>query len=320
MSSSDSSSKAKPTSGSWTVDAGGIATWSAGTLTPNSSYNLTVPVAALAFNVATPLTRTKEFSLRTTLAQLAGGGTPSTFTGTALSKDMIKISDASGVVTDGLFANCKSVEALELQGSGGFSVTLAATAQAAGLRDVEGGDGADLIDASGYTTRIELEGDRGNDTLIGGQGNDKIEGGKGADQIDLTAGGSDRVIYESRLDGSSEGLAGQSFSGYDAITGFTAGDDKIDIDYRISAVESIDGGAGFDFTNVDAVVALMTTAVTGDVLTSGSSVIFVINDGTSSALYSATVVDADLTGGVEAVSNPYMLATVNAILTPADVI
>lgn len=326
MSSSKSSPKTKPSNGAWTVNAG-LATWSAGTTTPNSSYNLTVPVDALLFSVATPTTRTKEFSVSATLAQLGSDATSSTFTGSALSEDKLRIRGSSGVlgsITDGLFANISSVEELDLQGSGGFNVTLGSKAQAAGIREVDGSDAADRIDASAYTSArsIKIEGERGDDILIGGQGNDKIEGGKGADQIDLTAGGADRVKYESRTDGSAVGVAGGSFSGYDVITGFTSGDDKIDIDYSFQAVKFITEADGFNLASVDGVVTAMNTAIAADALLAGRSVIFAINTGAASALYSATVIDSNpLAAGVQAtVSNPFMLATVNTPLVGGDVI
>lgn len=322
MSSSRSNAKPKPpVNGSWSVNAG-LATWSAATATPNTSYNLTVPTQALRFSVTTPSTRTKEFSLRSTLSQLGSTGNTSTFKGSAAAKDKFRITDASGVVTDDLFVNFSSVEELSLQGSGGFNVTLGVNAQAAGFREVEGGAGNDKIDASAFTSGLEIEGESGIDSLTGGQGNDKIEGGKGADQIDLSAGGSDRVIYESRLDGSSVGVAGQAFSGFDQITGFSAANDKIDIDYSVAAVEFITEAPGFVFTNVDAVVTAMNAAVAADLLVAGRNVVFAINDGTTSALYSATVIDTDaVQAGVQAgVASPTMLATVDAVLASGTII
>lgn len=322
MSSNSSySSSSRSSRGTWSIQAG-VATWSAGTLYPNSSYSLTVPVDAQLFSVATPTTRTKEFSVSTKLAQLVNGGVYSTYTGSALFEDKLKISDVSGVVTDDLFTNVSSVEELDLQGSGGFSVTLGPLAQAAGIREVEAGAGADLIDASAYTSSIEIEAESGNDTIVGGQGNDKIEAGRGADQIDLTAGGRDYVKYESRQEGSSLGVSGQSFTGYDAITGFGSGDDKIDIDYSVSAVKFIAQDPGFDLTGVDGVVSAMNAAIVSDVLIAGRSMIFAINDGSVSAVYSATVIDSDPnTAGVQAaISNPYMLASVDAVLVAGDVI
>lgn len=323
---SSSKSKGKASNGSWSL-TDGVATWSAGTLTPNSSYELTVPAAATSFSVATPTSRTKEFSLSATLTQLGSESNLSTFTGSVLSKDKFKIvgpADSVGTVSDSLFTNFSSVEEVSLKGSGGFNVTLAAKAEAAGIKEVEGSDGADRIDASAYTAArsIELEGERGNDTLIGGAGNDKIEGGKGADAIDLTAGGRDRVKYESRTDGSAAGVQGGSFTGNDVITGFTSGTDKVDIDYSFVSVKFITQDPGFDFTSVDGVVSAMNTAIASDILLAGRSVIFAINDSTVSAVYSATVIDSDpATAGVQAaVSSPFMLASVDAVLAAGDVI
>lgn len=318
---SKSSSKSNRNNGSWSI-TNGVATWSTGTTLANSSYKLTVPGDAALFSVATPASRTKEFSVSSRIDQLVEGSAYSTFTGSATAEDELKIQDAGGTITDDLFTNFSSVEELELDGALGYTATLGTEAQEAGIRDVEAGDGNDSIDASAMTGRIEIEGERGDDTLIGGQGNDKLEGGKGADQIDLSAGGADKVEIDSCLDGSGLGVTGSSFSGYDAITGFTSADDRIEIDYWFKAVEFVTESAGFDFTNVDAVVATMNAAVSADPYSAGNTVIFTIDDGLNAAVYSATIIDADrLTSGIQAaVANPYMLTTVDSPLVSGDII
>lgn len=315
------SSKAKPTNGSWTVTAG-VATWSAGTATPNPSYQLTVPTAATLFNVSTPATRTRQFTVRGRIDQLSEGADYSSFTGRAGSQDKFVVTDPSGVIGDALFTNFSSVEQLKLEGSQGLAVTLGSEAQSAGIKEVEGGNGNDSIDAQAYTMAIEIEGELGNDSLTGGSGNDEIEGGRGADQISLSAGGSDKVKYESRFDGSPVGTAGGSFSGYDVITGFSSGGDKIDIDFSAAAVEISSQAAGFDFTSVNDVLTAMNAAVSADAYLAGVTVIFAINDTTTSALYAAQIVDSDLvTAGIQpGASNPTMLATVDAVLVGSDII
>jgi Ca2+-binding RTX toxin-like protein len=111
---------------------------------------------------------------------------------------------------------------------------------------VNGGGGNDTIDASGLqsdASRLTLDGGAGNDTLTGGEngdlifggdGHDLLKGGAGVDTIDggigddtitgglgddiLTGGeGADTFNYTGALDG------------HDLITGFTAGQDKLDL-------------------------------------------------------------------------------------------
>jgi Ca2+-binding RTX toxin-like protein len=57
-----------------------------------------------------------------------------------------------------------------------------------------GGDGNDILDASGTSTPIVANGDAGNDILIGGSGDDILAGGDGVDTL-IGNGGSDRFLF-----------------------------------------------------------------------------------------------------------------------------
>ena len=84
---------------------------------------------------------------------------------------------------------------------------------------VDGGSGDDTVD--GGSGNDVVAGGTGNDLLFGGTGDDALIGGAGADQ--LTGGsGSDRFVF---LDASESPAA----SGWDRITDFTQGRDKIDL-------------------------------------------------------------------------------------------
>jgi VCBS repeat-containing protein len=84
---------------------------------------------------------------------------------------------------------------------------------------VDGGSGDDFVD--GGSGNDVVGGGTGNDLLFGGAGDDALIGGAGADQ--LTGGsGSDRFVF---LDASDSPAA----SGWDRITDFTQGRDKIDL-------------------------------------------------------------------------------------------
>lgn len=94
------------------------------------------------------------------------------------------------------------------------------------LVDFSGGEGNDLLDASGTNTPIFADGGAGNDTLTGGNGNDTLIGGEGSDLIEGN-GGNDVLIG---------GQGGDIYSfnpasaGMNTIQGFVSGTDKIALD------------------------------------------------------------------------------------------
>ena len=144
---------------------------------------------------------------------------------------------------------------------------------------VNGGDGADII--SGGSGGDVLNGGDGDDSIVGGAGDDTISGGSGSDTLvgnqgddDITAGegedtvtpgaGGDTVdltednqvqdtlIYETGADGAQPGAV----SGFDTITGFAPGTDKVQIGGTLKTALDDDGGGTLDFATADGVFNL----------------------------------------------------------------
>jgi hypothetical protein len=92
-----------------------------------------------------------------------------------------------------------------------------------GTDTLDGGNGNDTL--WGEQGNDTLSGGAGTDTLNGGAGNDKLDGGAGNDKLD---GG----VGNDKLDG---GAGNDTFfydvnsGGKDTITGFTSGEDEIDL-------------------------------------------------------------------------------------------
>ena len=113
-------------------------------------------------------------------------------------------------------------------------MVLGSLAEAAGINTVTGGGGADSFDASGYATRVDLDGAGGNDTLIGGSAADELtstggttsfRGRGGADTLTGSAGGTDTYVFE----------ATGALNGGDTITDFVVAEDKADFSSFLSA-------------------------------------------------------------------------------------
>ncbi|ARR57052.1 hemolysin-type calcium-binding protein [Rhizorhabdus wittichii DC-6] len=104
----------------------------------------------------------------------------------------------------------------------------------AGNDSLNGGAGDDVI--SGGDGDDIISGDLGDDTIIGGVGADLLTGGDGEDVFVFAAGDADPVTISSK-------------TYYDTITDFTAGTDKIQLDF---ALDEDDGvilqGSGATFT------------------------------------------------------------------------
>jgi Ca2+-binding RTX toxin-like protein len=112
----------------------------------------------------------------------------------------------------------------------GFTVGLTQAAGAAGgFLKATGLAGADTI--TGSSSSDAINGGAGADTITAGNGVDYITGGTGGDTIDLTEAtansSADYLIIASMTDGSADGVAGGTFSGYDVVTGFLSGTDKV---------------------------------------------------------------------------------------------
>jgi Ca2+-binding RTX toxin-like protein len=143
------------------------------------------------------------------------------------------------------------VDAIGVRARGGNdSVTVYAGESLANkLGAVDGGDGNDVLDASGSPANVTLLGGAGNDTLLGAAGNDVLDGGAGDDS--LVGGGNDVLVGS---DGNDTIRAG---NGNDAITGGDGGDD-IDAGGGANTVE---GGNGND---------RIVTGVGNDTITGGA--------------------------------------------------
>jgi hypothetical protein len=126
------------------------------------------------------------------------------------------------------------------------------------VEDVErasllGGNGADLLDATGFAGTVTLGGGAGNDTLLGAAGRDLLQGGAGTD---LLSGG-----------GGNDSLWGEA--GSDTLYG-DGGNDWLDAG---SAAESADGGDGLDF---NAFVTVVGGALYSDVQQGNSGSCWVV--------------------------------------------
>ena len=95
-----------------------------------------------------------------------------------------------------------------------------------GRTDVLGSNGPDssLGDAS-TADHQAIFGFNAGDTLTGGSGDDLLVGGYGADMIDLSAGGTDTVVY--RINSNDENGDVRADDGSDVVMEFTPGEDKL---------------------------------------------------------------------------------------------
>lgn len=119
-----------------------------------------------------------------------------------------------------------SIEKLDLAGGKQSDTILINDLTGTGVTSVtaRGQGGSDIIDGSRASMRTIMFGGGGMDYITGGSANDVIVGGGKADVI--TPGlGSDKIRYTSLNDGGSQGAT----SGGDMISGFTIGEDIIQV-------------------------------------------------------------------------------------------
>jgi hypothetical protein len=156
---------------------------------------------------------------------------------------------------------------------------------------LDGGDGNDLLNASGATGPATLSGGTGNDTLIGGSDSDSISGGSGEDLIDgrggsntLDGGADNDTILVSGTAGPDTITTTHGAGTFDITGGLSAGTNTIS---DIEAVR-IEGGYGADhFTlNLSAAGGLNYTVLggnpigaPGDVLQVNSGVTMTVTPG-----------------------------------------
>jgi Ca2+-binding RTX toxin-like protein len=126
------------------------------------------------------------------------------------------------------YAGVTSIEVLELASAG--ATTLAARAEAAGIRTVTGHTANDNVNASAYTAALTVNGGTGDDTITGGTGNDSLNGGDGNDVLVGNAGNDSFTIG----------------TGDDNVSG-GADDDTLTVSgVELTTADSIAGGAGAD--------------------------------------------------------------------------
>ena len=107
----------------------------------------------------------------------------------------------------------------------GSTQTQTITITISGRTDVLGTNGPDDLGDESTSNHQAIFGGRGDDTLTGGLGDDLLVGGYGQDTIDLTAGGTDTVLY--RLNSSDADGVTRAEDGQDEVIEFTPGDDKL---------------------------------------------------------------------------------------------
>lgn len=130
----------------------------------------------------------------------------------------------------------------------------------AGKDTVDGGSGNDRLAGNGSADQVNGEG--GDDRMYGGPGDDQMLGGGGVDRL-FGEDGNDNLLGGSSADKLYGGAGNDSLigndqndlldggAGLDAFSG-GAGDDLIYSRDFTSAIESIDGGKGFDTVQSDA--------------------------------------------------------------------
>jgi Ca2+-binding RTX toxin-like protein len=109
--------------------------------------------------------------------------------------------------------------------------------------NLTGGEGDNILDASGFSGNVQLEGEGGHDTLIGGSGDDVLIGGAGHDTL-TGGGGTDNLIG---------GLGSDTIRGANKANAWriTAGSQGNVDGVAFSEVENLIGGNSADIFSFD---------------------------------------------------------------------
>jgi Ca2+-binding RTX toxin-like protein len=132
---------------------------------------------------------------------------------------------------------------------------LATSTLAYEVEDVQGGTGADILDASrlGSLTNIKLEGNGGADMLTGGAGNDTLTGGTGADQ--MFGGKGEDIFVVDNADTQVQGGDGPDY----VVAAASTSAQGFHFNVAGTSIEFVDGSTGNDV--IDATGELVTDAV-----------------------------------------------------------
>ena len=172
--------------------------------------------------------------------------------------DTFEVTGAAVTLADNDFARVTTTEVLKVANFAGNSVTLAAAAQAAGIRTFDGSalTNAVTVAAGSYTTGMTITGGTGSDVITIGSGNDSVTGGTGDDTVNVA---SANLTSQDTIAGG---------TGTDNIT-MTDAATVIDSDFTsVTSVETLNLFAGAGAQSVT-LGALSTTA--GVVLVNGAS-------------------------------------------------
>ncbi|NJO29758.1 MAG: calcium-binding protein, partial [Richelia sp. SL_2_1] len=142
-----------------------------------------------------------------------------------------------------------------------------------------GGDGANIINASGYGGSAFLYGRDGDDTLIGGAGNDNLYGGEANDTL-IGGGGNDRLYGE----GGSDTFVISSITGRDTIYNFEDGVDLIGLSDGLTFEDLLFKSSGSNGSNTNILQGnqVLATLIGIDINSIDTSNFIVWNDGNSS--------------------------------------
>lgn len=163
-------------------------------------------------------------------------------------------SGGAGGAASAAIANGTDVKTVTISGDGDVTIAGGAVGApttgggASGAASTNGFTGAVTVNASALKGVLNIQGSAGEDAITGGLGNDVIRAGGSNDTVTLTAGGSDKVVFE----------ANAGANAVDTIIGFKAGATASGgdvLDFLLNSISSSSSAAaptaGANFLEVD---------------------------------------------------------------------